>query len=280
MFVDDFVRGPNMSINAEIAVLLIAIAQLIESVQNNAESAIALLLEVLQTFVLMVTGVLLYRYMKSTRALQGATEELAELQGENNKEQADANDLAGMTYVHSVMTNETGHQLRFYIYNNFEEYLKEAVIADAGNVKDPSKKHWIECFFTDGTRDKIRRYEVIVKMLAEREEPERSLDELEAFNHALRGKGDGAITSLGISHLEAVDRVLADIDIFAIPYKEGNRAAKKLAESYKLMLKRIAIPMLPYVAIQIGLRGDDDFKNHYLYMLDDLKIMPEPSVNE
>jgi hypothetical protein len=78
----------------------------------------------------------------------------------------------------------------------------------------------------------------------------------------------------GVNAVEAVEWVMLDFDLVALPLYLGIESAREVAEAYRIVFEATAREILPFVAIQKKLRGTSDpkYKMHYLYLLSELKI--------
>ena len=96
------------------------------------------------------------------------------------------------------------------------------------------------------------------------------------FNEALRIRVAEytGFTSTDASSLDAVEGVLTDFDLIAIPFCMGYELGRKVALAYEPILRSTAAKLLPFVAIQTKLRGQKDptYKSPYLHLLAGLGI--------
>ena len=95
----------------------------------------------------------------------------------------------------------------------------------------------------------------VSKVLSDLEEGEKKLSE---FNEALRirvAEHTGLTIPTDVSSLDAVEGVLTDFDLIAIPFCLGYELGRKVALAYEPVLRSTAPKLLPFVAIQTKLRG-------------------------
>jgi hypothetical protein len=75
------------------------------------------------------------------------------------------------------------------------------------------------------------------------------------------------------SALSVVERVLLSLDAIALPATLKINSAQEATKAYKPIFEKTARHILPFVAIQMRLRGDRLYKWHYLRVLDQLAIV-------
>lgn len=74
------------------------------------------------------------------------------------------------------------------------------------------------------------------------------------------------------TNIQIFDKVLSSFDLIAVSVFAGNDAAFRIACAYRSAFEATSIILLPYVWINGTLRGEPDYKAHYLYLLSLLKI--------
>lgn len=200
----------------------------------------------IQTIILAVTACLVFVYARAA--------------SEQTKALTQANTFNATTRVNERFTDPFHYRLRTYLHTEFMNDLVSA-------TEKTLDRKYIASEANNETID-------VAKVIAELEEDQ---DKLHDFNKTLRDKPAGFPGYTGIldaSTLDAVEVVLMDFDLIALPFSLGYEAGKILAEAYKPVLSAIAPKILPFVAIQRKLRGSKDptYKGFYLYLLSELHI--------
>jgi len=163
-----------------------------------------------------------------------------------------ANMFSALVTTHERLTNETSYRIRGFIYKEFPEYLRETV-----------KNVFGEQFCTSVSEEKRVNVSKVLKELR------RDTVQRENFHERL----NSYFTPVkGIRALEAVERILLDFDIIAIPFYMKIEAAKTVAEAYRPVIEAIAKEVLPFIAIQEILRDDPKYKRYFLILLQGLGI--------
>jgi hypothetical protein len=161
--------------------------------------------------------------------------------------------------AHEVLADRLSYEIRRYIYTGFAGDLVSA-------VQNTLKLQ------PDNDTGKIDTKKVLQSLSLK---PDRAI--LQAFIEKL---GEQSTTikhpikdNKKVSALEAVEWALLDFDMIAVPSCMRVGAAKEVAKAYKPVLERTAEDILPFVAIQGKLRGDPGYKEHYLRLLERLRIL-------
>jgi hypothetical protein len=165
-----------------------------------------------------------------------------------NKKSRQANEFSVITSIHEKLSTDRSYSIRGYLYSGFPSHLARAVAKVLGEQ------------YVFGNHVDVKK---VLSNLKEDHIKKRELSQ-ELKNQT---------TSVpGVSALEAVELTLLDFDLLAIPVYRGIEPAQDAAESWKIVLEATAKEILPFVAIQRQLRGDPEYKKHYLYLLNELKI--------
>ena len=96
-------------------------------------------------------------------------------------------------------------------------------------------------------------------------------EKLRTFNLRLYDKMDLS----GTRALVAIESVLSDFGLLALPACEGIESAFQVAKAYRPVLKKSAQYILPFIACQRLLRGDLTYQGYYLNLLEKLGILKE-----
>jgi hypothetical protein len=91
------------------------------------------------------------------------------------------------------------------------------------------------------------------------------------FNHFI-DKLDARLVNDDTTALTALESVLADFDLIAVPHSMAIEAAKEVAVQYQPIFQSTAASLLTFVAIRRRLKGDSTYRNHYVRLLAELKI--------
>jgi hypothetical protein len=165
-----------------------------------------------------------------------------------NKKSRQANEFSVITSIHERLSSDKSYRIRGYLHSDFSSHLARAVTNILGKQ------------YVIGGRVDVTR---VLSSLKE------DLDKQAEFNRKLKKQK----TSVDrVSALEAVELTLLDFDLLAVPFYLGIEPAQVPAEVWKNVLEATAKEILPFVAIQRQLRGDPEYKKHYLYLLNELKI--------
>ena len=74
-------------------------------------------------------------------------------------------------------------------------------------------------------------------------------------------------TTVRIDFCDALEMVLLDLDIIAGPLYRQNRAVEEAVKIYEPIIRVTAPALRPFVAVQMMLKGDNDYRKHYRYLL-------------
>ena len=77
----------------------------------------------------------------------------------------------------------------------------------------------------------------------------------------------GTTTPNKIDFCAPLEMVLLDFGIIAGPLYRQNRDVKEAAKIYETVIQSTAPAIRPFIAIQMKLRGDENYKKHYRYLL-------------
>ncbi|MBI4287581.1 MAG: hypothetical protein HY671_04015 [Chloroflexi bacterium] len=217
----------------------------------------------METFVLSITAGILFItagiaawYAWETRKLRQEVAEQTKKLQQANAEAAiqtvklhQANTFAALSQVHKTLSNERSYRMREYLHTGFahdlgrvaQDVLGDKYVGESGGVH--------------------------VKIGAVLSELKENVSKIREFNDRLRNEGASR-------PLEAVEQVLLDFDIVAIPLIMDIESAKEIAQAYRPIFERTAPAILPFVAIQMRLRGNSDrrYKEHYRKLLQKMGI--------
>jgi len=185
-----------------------------------------------------------------------------------HKQSQDVSNFEALTRIHETISNEYSCAMRRCVYD------KNFAIAIATATREELGYEFVKG--TDNGKVDIK------KIL---EDLQDSNDNKSKFGKRL-GKEENFPPVIGkiVSALEVVEKVLSDFDAIAIPYYEGIPQAKNAAKVYEDVLLGTFKNILPFVAIQYKLRGDNkNYKIHYRYLVQEilkengrLNELPEP----
>jgi hypothetical protein len=96
------------------------------------------------------------------------------------------------------------------------------------------------------------------------------------FNASLRAIQAG---EKEFNALEAVERVLIAHDLIAVANYLDVEVAEGVVAIYQFVIGDLTKATLPFIAIQRALRGDPDFKSHYLHLLDRIGGLSMPVID-
>jgi hypothetical protein len=220
----------------------------------------------LQTIILFVTAVIVGWYTYETNKLRGQAEKQVE-QAKNQvaetikltqqateqvkqaKKQVEAvreaNKFAALTRIHETMSDRRSYAIRRYLRREFPADLTRACM-------EAFNKNYTTDFHT----------------LLNDQDLEKERDTiLSIFNYALRTRNVSG-NDFNFNALEAVEWTLLDYDIIALPLYNRIESAEEVAKIYGPVLISTAPNILPFVAIQWKLRGEDHaYKKAYLWLL-------------
>ena len=156
-----------------------------------------------------------------------------------------ANDFSVVSAVYARLNEEKSYKARRYLYSDFDQHLAEAAIKICDH----------ECV--------VNGHVVVEKVLLHVEE---NREKEKDFNNAL-DKNQNVVADM--SSLDAVERVLIDFDLIAIPYSKSNASAFLAAEAWEPVLRKTSKKILPFLSIKRKLRGKSDrsYKYYYLNLL-------------
>jgi uncharacterized protein YoxC len=166
------------------------------------------------------------------------------------KETIEANIFNALTKIHDTISNDKSYTMRRYLHD------KRFSIGLVTATREVCGKAFIEV-------DKIDVDKVLVNLNEDNKKREKFNEELYKQEFTFTD------TERVVNPLDIVEKVLADFDSIAIPYYEGIEAAKKSAGAYNGVLLRTYPIILPFIAIQIKLRGksDKEYKIQYRYLM-------------
>jgi hypothetical protein len=160
----------------------------------------------------------------------------------------EANSFSLIAILHARFNDSPSYECRGYLFDKFGQDLAEAAVTVFGKDSAPSG-------FVD--------IDWILENVDEDPDKERDLNSKLKIPSCV-----GTMTAL-----QAVERVLLDYDLLAVPFCDGNVAVRSAARAFKPQLQQTSEIILLFVAIKMKLRGQKkSYKYHYLKMLHDLKI--------
>jgi len=197
---------------------------------------------------LAVAAIVAAWYALETFRLRKETERTTKLAERTAKATAEANTFSALTTIHQQLENHDSRTLRRFVIEEARTRLGEALANNVG-----------ETYVTGASPNRTVLLERVLNTL-------QSNDEMAtAFLAALN-------RSAGQSALVAIESVLADFDLIAVPHSLGIDAAQVAAETYKPIFEHTRRPLLEFVAIRRKLTGDSTYRLHYVRLLRELKI--------
>ena len=166
------------------------------------------------------------------------------------KQSAEASELSALIAFHKVWTNPTDYNVRGYIYEDFPRALVTA-------MQDSEV----------GLGQYVENGQVNVKALIDDAALSPSREKLKALDQKLRNTIFAEGTKYEASALEVVERRLNTFDLLSIPFFKDLETISTALEGYAAVLKRTARHILPFLAIQIKLREQEEYRQDYLYLL-------------
>ena len=160
----------------------------------------------------------------------------------------ESNDFSVITAFHSRLIDPISYESRGYLFERF----KQDLCSVSQNI-----------FTNDCIKSGSVDIDWILKNVNKDEEKEIE------FNTQLKKIPSGVST---MSSLVAVERVLLDFDLIAVPFCEGNESARLVAHAWKPVLEKTYESMLPFIAIKTRLRSHKSYKFYYLKLINDLGI--------
>ena len=201
--------------------------------------------EIAKITLLLVTAGLLVWYTIETYRLRKIAVEQADTAIQTHL-------FSALATIHKQLSNVEQRSLRRYIYKTFPKDLATAVEKVLGNTYVSEDSEGNKCINIKNLLD-VRA----------------DSTKLEALNQNLEEKRIS--TYENYSSLSAVESVLTEFDIIALPFDNKIESAIGAAKVWKGVLSKTAKSILPFVILQKKLRGDD-YKSHYIDMLRSLKI--------
>ncbi len=173
------------------------------------------------------------------------------------KKASEQNTLAAITKIHDVLSSWRSYETRRYLHDTFPGCLTRVtkeVLGEEFVIRD------------NGVVARVNVANVLHNL---QPDPQK----LKALDARLKYEGK-ATSSEGyqVDALLAVESALLDFDVVALPLHLGIRSAKEIARTYSSIFEITAPIILPFVAIQQQLRGDREYKKHYLGLLKRLNI--------
>lgn len=208
---------------------------------------------IIQTAILLGTGVIVFFYTKVTYRLR--------------TDAYQAQFIDALARVHQQIQSTESHQARRVLYRGFEVSLRGAVAMTPG-----LSKYW-----TKNKAGEVSGIDLMKLLLNETKDDPKTLRK---FTDELANRSDGEVKGnwgdkqekgYRGNALDRVERVITDFDIIAIPYLQDVEVMKEVAEEYRDILENTAELILPFVAIQRVLRGRP-YKKPYLRLLQALGI--------
>lgn len=222
------------------------------SIIQKGIMVVPVFLGMVQTIALVVTAIIVGLYTRETYKLRKEARD-------QTKELKQANTFNAITRVHERLANFESYKIRGYLHAGFIDHL----VLAASKLLENKYVSGI------GKQAKVDVSKVLDELREDNDQLLKFNAELDSHPASFRG-----YRSIDVSALDAVEQTLVDFDLIAIPYSLGINSAKKLAEAYEPVLRRTSTAILPFVAIQLMLRGSNDpgYKRYYLYLLKELKI--------
>ncbi len=165
-----------------------------------------------------------------------------------------AQEFSATEQIHGRLTTLHSHAIRRYISTDFAQHLREAL------EDTPGLTH----LCTGDTPPTIDVNKVLQLQWPEEEGRKKREATHEKFKQELARRQSGVPDA---NAREAVEYLLLDMDLLAIPIWLGIRAAENVTRAYKPVLENTARAALPFVLLEGKLRAEEDYKFHYLYML-------------
>jgi hypothetical protein len=223
-----------------------------------------------QTYVVTLTGIVVAYYTYETSRIRRTAEtqiaiagnqlqfafEQMEVVRQQTEQARQASEFAAYTRIHELLSNETSRRTRGHLYVGFYQVLAAAVEntlgSGAGHRGVPGVNiRWI----LDNVQAQSARHEQLSMLLADPAQ----LDPPYLWHPP-------------VDFLGVAESVLLDLDMIAGPLYRGNRAVEEAARLYRTVIERTAPSLLPFVAVQMRLRGDPSYGTHYRYLLEWLHI--------
>jgi hypothetical protein len=164
------------------------------------------------------------------------------------RQMKEANYLSLIAAIHARFNDSPSYECRCYIFNQFDQHLADVTEKIFGPSSVTSGRVNIEWFINNLDEDPTKEKEL---------------------NEELMNIASGVNT---LSALTAVEHVLLDFDLIAVPFCDGNATAHTAAHSFEPLLRQTSELILPFIAIKMKLRGPKSYKYHYLKLLKDLGI--------
>lgn len=206
-------------------------------------TALEIALSGLMAYVLAVTAGMVWKYAAETQKLR-------ELTKKSNEMLRQSTEFSALIEIHQQLGSRPTYRLRRLLYTEFDERLGAAV------------KESLDAGYLDNN-DRVKIDAILERLSANSEK-------LHRFNKKLRMNPYPLPTPKGkedVTFLEIVERTLLPFDAIAVPFCEGIESAARAAVLYRPILERTAGHIIPFVAIQIKLRGEPNYKLHYLCLL-------------
>ena len=209
-------------------------------------------LDLAQFIVLTLTMGAVAFYTCETSKLRRETRRLRKETAELRKDASEDYAFSAITEVCKTLGSVRPYKLRGYLHRRFDQELRQAVTATVG-----------EQFV-----NRQKRIDT-AKIVGELHANEGQLNDL---NTELNNRFIGVGTNSEATALETVETTLFSFDSVAFGTFEGLPSAQWAARVYRSAFQGTAEHILPFVALQMKLRGDPEFRFHYIWLLYKLKI--------
>jgi len=217
-------------------------------------------LPLVETAALVVTACIIWHYTRETAELRKAAKEQVTVAQQQIEEVRQANEFDAYVRIYQPLQEFESAWAREELTFGFDRVL--------GRI---AHRLWGENATTK-PRDSERAVNIewVLKNVntnpGELGEFEAELCKLEQVDRP------GTDHELSIDFSEVVEKVLADFETIAAPLFACNRAVHLAAEIYREAVGRSAPLLAPYIAIQMRLRGDPDYRKHFRFLLQHLRL--------
>jgi len=204
----------------------------------------------LQTVTLFCTGVVVSIYTYLTHRMRKTADE-------QMKELRSTNEFDAYTRIHAQLSNEKSCRSRRHLFHpKFESRFASVAAAVLGNGFRISGNE-IDCkhILENVSKDYNKLADFNSKLVCTDRHQDRTIERFD--------------------FCDSLEMVLLDFDIIAGPLYRGNKDVIEAAMIYKNVIEATAPAIRPFVAIQMALRGDNDYKKHYRFLLQYFDLLGE-----
>jgi hypothetical protein len=202
-----------------------------------------------QTIAFLFTAAIVAIYTEQTHRIRKTADEQME-------QLCSTSEFDAYTKIHAQLSNERSCRSRRHL---FHRKFKSRFADVAGAVLGPE--------YRTGNEINCKH---ILENLAEDD------NKLADFNNKLvtaDKHNDGSYDYFDFC--DALEMVLLDFDVIAGPLYRGNKNVIEAVEIYKNVIQATAPMIRPFVAIQMKLRGGNDYKKHYRFLLQYFDLLGE-----